>query len=236
MSETKRALVITAHDDDEIIGPGGTIRKLANAGVEVTTLVIANGNEGFIRLEDKDRIVAQRVDERAAAQRIIGTARCFALDNRDFENLDRESSYREIIRAVRAARPHVVFTHLPTDYIAHRTLAKVAPEAVWQAGWLCSMDLGDPWKVERLYQFSIMELIAWPSHFVDITDTFDAKLQAMHAYISQHEVVAGVLAQIEAKARAYGAMIGVTYAEAYMRSQFIPVLVSDPVEMLGSIC
>ena len=231
--KTERALVLCAHDDDEVIGMGGTIRKLANAGVQVFTVVFASGNEGYTQLSEKDTIVARRRGERAKAQRVLGTAGCIAHAHGDFENLDSESVYREIMQAVRQVRPHLVFAHLSTDYMAHRTLAKVVPEAVWQAGWECSLDLGKPWKVNRLYQFSVLELIPKPSHIVDITDTLRAKLRAMEAYRSQHAVVAGIMKQIEARARAYGSMIGVKHAEAFVKSQFIPLAVGNPADLLS---
>ena len=234
MEPTPRALVICAHDDDEVIALGGTIRKLVNAGVQVSTMICATGNEGYTRLEEKDAIVERRIKERAAAQAILGTAACIAHDYHDFDNLDQEGVYRAVMQAVRMVRPQVVFTHLPTDYLAHRTLARVAPEAVWQAGWECSLDLGEPWAVQSLYQFSVLEMINKPSHIVDITDTFQAKLEAMQAYRSQHRVVAGVLEQIDAKARAYGSLVGVRYGEALVRSQFIPVRVDDPTAMFES--
>lgn len=228
MSTEKRALVICAHDDDEVIGLGGTIRKLTHAGVEVTTVIFATGNEGYLSIEQKDTVVAQRVEERKAAQKILGTAHCIAHGYHDFDNLDCEDVYHKVMEAVRVARPQGVFSHLAGDYLAHRTLAKVVPEAVWQAGWQCSLALGEPWQVDGLYQFPILELVAKPSHIVDITDTFEAKLEAMRAYRSQHEVVAGILSQIKAKARAYGSLVGVQYGEAFMRSQAIPVRVSRP--------
>ncbi len=233
MGDGRRTLVICAHDDDEVIGPGGTIRLLADAGVEVTTVVFATGNEGYPSIELEDTIVERRVGERAAAQGILGTAHCISHAYRDFDNLDCEDVYRKVMQAVRSVRPHAVFSHLAGDYLAHRTLAEVAPEAVWQAGWQCSLSLGEPWQVERLYQFPILELVAKPSHVVDITGTFEAKLNAMRAYKSQHGVVAGVLAQIEAKARAYGSLVGVEYGEALVRSQVIPVRVSQPLALLG---
>jgi LmbE family N-acetylglucosaminyl deacetylase len=235
MAETHRVLAICAHDDDEVIGPGGTLRKLANAGAEVTTLVFCTGNEGYVRLEEQDSIVGRRVGERAAAQRILGTAGCITHEFPDFANLDCEAVYHAIMRAVRTVKPHLVFAHLPCDYLAHRTLGRITPEAVWQAGWICSLELGDPWQVEKLYQFSIIEPIAKPSHIVDISDTFQAKLDAMHAYASQHEVVAGILGQIEGRARLYGAMIGVQYAEAFLRCPYIPTAVMDPMAMLTGV-
>jgi LmbE family N-acetylglucosaminyl deacetylase len=235
MSRERRALVVCAHDDDEVIGPGGTIRKLVKAGVEVSTVIFAVGNEGYSRLADRDAIVEQRRRERAAAQKILGTARCIAWDYHDFDNLDCEGVYRKVISAVRAVRPHLVFTHLPTDYLAHRTLGRVVPEAVWQSGWICSLELGKPWKADKLYQFSVLEPIAKPSHVVDVTDAFQDKLRAMRAYRSQRIVVAGILDQIEAKARMYGSLIGVRYAEAFVRCRHIPVSVADPTVLLNGV-
>ena len=43
--------------------------------------------------------------------------------------------------------------------------------------------------------------------------------------------MAGILDQIEAKGRTYGSLIGVKYAEAFIKSQFIPVAVGDPAEL-----
>jgi len=231
---SKRALVICAHDDDEVIGPGGTIRKLANAGVDVTTVIFATGNEGYQHREEKETIVAKRAAERSSAGAILGTRHCITHGYGDFSNLDCEDVYHKVIQAVRFVRPDLVFSHLPTDYLAHRTLSKLIPEAVWQASWKCSLELGEPWRVDRLYLFPILELVPKPSHVIDITETLEAKLEAMKAYRSQHEVVPGILDQIEAKARAYGSLIGVRYGEAFMRSQAIPIPVSDALDLIGS--
>jgi len=232
--ENKRALIICAHDDDEVIGPGGTIRKLADAGVAVTTVIFATGNEGYLKLEDKESIVERRVLEAKKAGSILGTQEYITHSYDDFSNLDCNDVYQKIIQAVRKVKPRIVFSHLPTDYIAHRTLSKVVPEAVWQSSWNCSLTYGEPWKVDRLYLFPILELLPKPSHIIDISDTFHAKIEAMQAYDSQHDVVPQILDQIEAKARVYGSLIGVKYGEAFMRSQFIPLAVSEIGDLLES--
>lgn len=231
----QRVLAICAHDDDEVIGAGGTLRALADSGADVTTLIFADGNEGYQRIEERDTIVRRRVKERGRAGRILGTRRYITHAHHDFENLDREDVYRKVMQAVRDVRPQVVFSHLPTDYLAHRTLSRLVPEAVWQAGWLCSLELGRPWPVNRLYLFPILELVAKPSHVVDITRTFPAKLNAMRAYRSQHEVVPDILDQIEAKARVYGSLIGVKYGEAFIRSQAIPIPVGRVADLTDSV-
>ena len=88
--------------------------------------------------------------------------------------------------------------------------------------------------MNRIYLFSILELIPKPSHIVDITRTMPAKIRAMKAYASQHKVVRGILDQIEAKARAYGSLIGARYGEAFVRSQAIPMAVKAPAKLLES--
>ena len=228
----RRALVICAHDDDEVIGVGGTIRALVDAGVEVTTLVFATGAEGYAKLDEKETIAATRASERACAGTILGTQRYIAHDYGDFSNLDCGDVYHKVMKAVRGVRPDLVFSHLPTDYIAHRTLSRLVPEALLQAGWNCSLDDGDPWIVNRLYQFSVLELVPRPSHIVDITRTWQAKVEAMSAYGSQVKVVPRILDEMEAKARVYGSLVGVKYGEAFLRSQSIPLFVDQARDLL----
>jgi LmbE family N-acetylglucosaminyl deacetylase len=71
----QRALNICCHPDDEVLGIGGTIKKLTNQGVEVNVLMFANGNEGYTKLEDKERIVEIRRMEREKVGRILGISR-----------------------------------------------------------------------------------------------------------------------------------------------------------------
>jgi LmbE family N-acetylglucosaminyl deacetylase len=222
MSSPKRALMICAHDDDEVIGCGGTIRKLCSEGTEVTTLIFAVGNEGYSRADQKEIIIEQRKKERAAAGEILGTKQYLTYDYQDFENLDCENVYRVIMAAVREVRPELVLTHYPAEYIGHRTLGTIAPEAVMQASWPCSPDLGEPWQVTTILQFAVLELLSEPTHILDISETFDAKMDAMKAYASQTQVVEGILQSMEGRARCYGAHTGVAYAEAFILNPKIP--------------
>jgi len=41
----KNVLVIAAHPDDELLGSGGTLKKLINHGYKVTTVVVAKGRQ-----------------------------------------------------------------------------------------------------------------------------------------------------------------------------------------------
>lgn len=59
-----------------------------------------------------------------------------------------------------------------------------------------------------------------PSLYVDITATFDRKMQALRCHRSQHEYLQShhrtdIFAQVEAAAILHGAACGVRYAEAF---------------------
>ena len=42
---SKNVLVIAAHPDDEILGSGGTIKKLVNSGHKVISVIVAKGRK-----------------------------------------------------------------------------------------------------------------------------------------------------------------------------------------------
>ena len=50
----------------------------------------------------------------------------------------------------------------------------------------------------------------------------------------EQQVVPRILDQIQTKARAYGSLVGVEYGEAFVRSQAIPIRLSDPDSLIES--
>ena len=221
MDEKKRVLLICGHPDDEAIAAGGTIAKLAAEGAEITTVVFANGNEGFSKLEEKETIVEQRIREREAAGKILGITHYETYNYSDFGIPADETTYKLCISAIRKYKPHIILTHYWREYMAHKNVATIATEAWWQAGWECSMDLGKPWSCPVLYYFEVIELLPETSHIVDITDFWNKKLDALKCYRSQHSVVANLLQQAEGLAKFRGSAIGVKYGEALLRANFV---------------
>ena len=70
----KRVLVIAAHPDDELLGVGGTIRRLTNEGIECRAIIMAEGitSRSSKRNEaDKNELVELKKDASNAAK-IIG--------------------------------------------------------------------------------------------------------------------------------------------------------------------
>ncbi|MGI2297882.1 PIG-L deacetylase family protein [Paenibacillus sp. GXUN7292] len=224
----ERALVICCHPDDEVLGIGGTIKKLTNQGTEVTVLMFANGNEGYTRLEDKDRIVEIRRQEREAVREILGIAHYEAYQYGDFAIPADDVTYKMCMKAIRTYRPDIVFTHYWNEYRTHKAVASITEEAFWQAGWSCSLELGQPWKAAALYHFEVIQLMPKNSFVVDISDTYGDKVKAMQAYASQCDaVVSDALQQIEGRALTRGAQTGVKYGEALLLNTTVPGLITD---------
>jgi len=215
-------LLLCAHPDDDAIAMGGTIRKFADQGAEITEVVFATGNEGYSRMEDKKRIVKIRAKERENAGKILGITRYETFDYPDYGVPANETTYKLVIKMIRKYRPDIIFTHYALDYMSHKSLASIVPEAWWQAGWEASLDLGRPWKAKGLYFFEVLQSLPQVSHIVDISDTFQIKMEALKCYRSQHKVVPGILESVEALAKLRGSAIGVKYGEAFLASNFIP--------------
>jgi len=225
MLNAERALVICAHPDDEVLGLGGTIKKLTNQGTEVNVVMFANGNEGYSKLEDKDRIVDIRRKEREKVQQLLGIKHYETYDYNDFAIPADETTYKICLRAIRTYKPDIVFTHDWREYNTHKHVASVVSDAFWQAGWDCSLELGDPWKAQALYHFEVIDLLGDVSHIVDISDTFEDKMNAMRAYASQCDVVSGALQMIEGRALLRGAQAGLPYGEAFLKNINRPEIV-----------
>lgn len=217
-----KVLSFCGHDDDSVIAVGGTLRKIANAGGEVNVVYFGNGNEGYADLGKQETIVALRETEIKKSYEILGIKSFKCLGYGDFNILANEETYRLAIKVIRKYKPDIIFTHYWKEYFQHRNTARLVTDAWWQAGWKASLAQGEPWQAKKLYYFEVIQLLENPTHIVDITDTFGAKIEAWKAFTSQQESLDRVAIQLEAKARFYGSLIDVKYGEPLKLSAFVP--------------
>jgi len=223
----KNILVLAGHGDDSVIAVGGTLRALVDRGCRVSVVCFGNGDEAFGRMEDRDTVVERFGADAVAAHKVLGIDDFQCLGLPDFAVQENRETYRACIAAIRRVRPEVILSHYWLEYFQHRAMARLACDAWWQAGWKCSADLGEPWAARRLYHFEVLHTMPEPTHLVDITKTFDAKLEACRQYSASQEFLQALLDQVEARARFHGSKIGVRYAEALTRSYFVPERIAD---------
>ncbi len=141
------------------------------------------------------------------------------------QGLEDCSEFREkLVRQIRIHKPHTVMTVDPArPYIRHRdhhmcgrvTLDAVFPYARDHLAYPEHLEEGlEPHKVNEVYLFRSET----PDTFLDITDTFDAKMEALYRHVSQmHTPREEREARSRARHAESGKKIGVALAEEFKR-------------------
>ena len=121
----KRVLVVAAHPDDELLGVGGTIRRLVNEGVECRAIIMAEGitSRSNKRNEaNKDELAELKKDAHDAAK-IIGFKSidfCELSDNR-MDSMQLLDVINIVSNYIEKYQPDTIFTHHRGDLnIDHR--------------------------------------------------------------------------------------------------------------------
>ena len=222
-----KILVFCAHADDEVIGLGGTIRKFANAGAEIRLIHFSAGAEGYAALEEKNTICQTRAAEVEKVCRILGISSYRNFDLLDWSIPSDNSTYRLVIEEIRSFQPDAVFTHFESDYRDHRNVSIAVSEGHFHASLACAIEQAPVWKDVPLYHFEVIKLIPEPEMIIDISETMDAKLEAMAVYASQTGVVGGADQMLSSRASMRGQSIGVRYGEALVRNKMRARKIND---------
>ncbi|MDR3248758.1 MAG: PIG-L family deacetylase [Treponema sp.] len=184
----KRVLCIQPHPDDNEIGMGGIIARLAAASCEVHYLTITNGNQGNRdRRAAAEETAAQRRKETKAAGQYLGAKKFHFLDHDDGSLDDVLGLSAEIAAVIRRVRPEAVFCPDPwLPYEAHWdhvVTGRAAANAFLMSGRvrLPGGENTEPWNAQAIgYYFS-----AQPNTVIDISAWFDKKMEAVALHDSQ---------------------------------------------------
>ena len=211
-------LVIGPHPDDQELGMGGTIVKLARQGHKVHIVDMTNG-------EPTPRgSVETRAAEAAAAAKIMGVGRTLlGLKNR--EVVHDLTSRHKLAALIRVHRPDWLFLPYPTDaHPDHVAVTRIGEDARFDAK-LTKTDIpGEPWHPRRIvYYFCTHLRMNFPASFcVDISDTMDDKMRAVHCYESQGLGAEGGLGKmVESIAAYFGTRINTAYAEPFYSHEML---------------
>ncbi len=191
-TEYQTYLWVVAHPDDAEFSSAGTIARLAREGKRVIIIQVTSGDRGS---SDRNAVpeelaVTREAEEQEAANR-LGVAEVVFLrcpDGRLEPNLDLRE---KIVRQIRTHRPDVVVTHDPFRPYAlhpdHRAVGLATHDSVYPTArdhlnFPDHLAAGlEPHKTAEIWYFGPEH----PDIYVDITDTFDAKIHALKAHKSQ---------------------------------------------------
>ena len=200
----ERVLAVMAHPDDVDFGAGGTVASWTDEGHRVVYCLVTRGEAGGVDASvPRAEVGRLRLDEQRAAAAVLGVAPVHDLGFSDGAVEPGLALRREISAMIRTVKPDRVLTQSPErrwdrvfashpDHLAvgEATLCAVYPDARNQ---FAHPEL----LAEGLGEHAVAEV--WmaggpnPNVWVDITDTFSRKLDALACHVSQvsrHEPVA----------------------------------------------
>lgn len=222
MFDVTRLAVVVAHPDDETLGAGGTLARLAASPCAIQVIFTSDGESS--RYDDEIELDNAIRAREAACSKALGTL-----------GIDREPVFLrmpdhrldtvpllDIVQALESLlipfEPEIVLTHHAGDLnIDHATASRAALTAARP----------DMPSLKGVYTFAVPSSTEWsfdafspsfaPNQYVDISQTFDKKMRAMADYgeelrPSPHPRSPDILKAI---AMAHGSRAGLSMAEPF---------------------
>ena len=209
-----RVLVVTAHPDDVDFGASGTIAQMTQAGISVTYCICTDGDAGgFDDTTDRSNIPGIRRAEQTQAAKLCGVNDIHFLGYKDGYLEASHEVQRDIVRVMRKVQPQLVITQspernwerLPSSHPDHMAAGEATARALYPA-------VRNPYAYPELRLEEGLEAwtVTWlwlqghpePNHWVDMTETFPTKLQALHSHASQ----TSHMEELEEMLRGWGTM------------------------------
>ena len=218
-----RVLAVGAHPDDLEILCGGTLARFVQEGHEVVMCHATRGNRGSY-VHTSEEIASIRSREARAAAAVAG-AEYATLGFSDSDvNASDPDQRRAVVDLVREARPDLIVTHFPSDYMSdHNEISRLVFDCSFHAT-LPLFETGKPHHAivtPIYYMDTVMGIGFQPTEYVDVSGVIDTKAAMLEAHESQltwlrdHDGV-DVVEQMKTATRFRGQQCGVDYAEGFV--------------------
>lgn len=220
--ELERVLVVSPHGDDEVLGCGGLLAKLAERGCETHVIYLAVDGFRHYGLDHRTTF-EERVSEIEAVTTLLGCSYEIAYGDQDLiERLDTLPK-RELVDLLEASidgrRPDLLLLPSGADYDQDHL-------AAFQAGFAAARPIAEVFGKHLVPHVLTYEMtkLGWASGplprsvaYCDISDHLDTKLDAMACHATQARPSPHIRSReaISALARTRGAEVGTEYAEAF---------------------
>lgn len=230
MAESLRYLSIVAHPDDLDFGCAGTTAVLTSSGNEVIYCLVTSGEAGGSDSTiSRPQMASIRQDEQRAAAKVVGVTELHFLGFPDGAVESGLELRKALARVIRQVRPDRVLAQSPQrnfnrmygshpDHLAvgESTLNAVYPDARNQFAFpeLLADEGLEPHTVSEVW------LMGGPKadHYVDITDTFEKKMEALLCHKSQIADPEQMTARLRERSEAVGVKAG--FGEGRMAEAF----------------
>lgn len=188
-------LAIAAHHDDIEFVMAGTLLRLRERGWDLHYMNLADGCRGSTTM-DRASCAAVRLEEAKRAASLLG-ATFYPPICPDMEIAYNTDLLRKVAAVVRLARPSIVLTHSPIDYMEdHENACRLAVSAAFAHG-MPNFESDPPvdvymepvtvYHAQPVGNATPLGERVYPKLYVDITDVLEAKAAALAAHASQKE-------------------------------------------------
>lgn len=215
--------MVAAHPDDEVLGCGATMARLAREGHVVHVAILGEGvTSRYRRREEAPPEALEALEQagrRVATALGAKTTRFFRLPDNRFDTQPLLEIVHRVEAVVDELAPDVVYTHHPADLNIDHALTFRAVLTATRPRPGCA--------VRDLYAFEVPSSTEWtfgrgerafqPNVFVDVSATMELKIEAMAMYEGEmrawpHPRSAEALRVI---ARRWGAVVAADHVEAF---------------------
>ena len=227
-----KILILAAHPDDEVLGMGGTIKKLSKGGNDIKIIFMSTGILSRRKIESKvskqvftkdwmkkneNNIKSLRVDAKIAGK-ILGVNEIEFMDFPDNE-MDIVSTLmitKSIENSIKDFKPNVIYTTPQND-------VNVDHQKVFASTLVATR----PYKnsiLQEVISYEIPSSTEWffpsqfsPNIFVDISKEFTSKIKAIKAYKTEIREFPHPrsIEALEVITKRWGSVSGFNYAEAF---------------------
>ena len=224
-------LVFAVHPDDAELSCGGILLAEKMQGKKTGVIDLTQGELGTRGTAET------RKQEAAAAAAILNLDVRDNLKMRDGFFKNDEENQRKVINAIRKYQPEIIFCNAPHDrHPDHGRSATLVEDAAFLAG-LRKIETTDDsrlqevWRPKYVFNF-IQDKYLHPNFVMDISAVMDQKLEAIKAYGTQFNSTGNnepqtyistpdFLESVIYRAKMFGKMIGVNYAEGFISKKMI---------------
>ncbi len=232
-------LSIAAHPDDAELGSGGFLIEMKKRGYRTGVLDLTRGEMGT-RGSSTERMAEAR-----------NAAGIMELDIRENLGLadghitDTPENRHQVASMIRQLKPtFIVGPYFVDKHPDHQATGLLIKKAAFDAR-LVKLELGHPpHSVRRVFYYPA-HIYFTPSFVVDISGSFEQKMEAVRAYSSQFSKkyeedvdkefrpvgFSDYLFQIESRNRHFGSVIGKKYGEGFLMEDVVEI--ADPHYLMG---